>query len=473
MNINRSAIKESLLGILRQSDRISLKDVRLSKCVYFSAYALELMLFSARGLFLPMGGSLGPVSGWTIAQICHGIASLVFMLLWKDNFKVHIRVAVAIMVFGFVPFAFLPYGYARLAFGVVFYIGLGGAVTSARCGFAFALNNSERFIGMTVVFFVVALFKAVNSLGAEGIIVTYIIPFALLAGLCVCLLRFTPEDFQVKEATDRKDEKGLFWALAFFILYFSVDGYRARLVNSGERAYLVMCIGMLIAGALLFLMLAVFKLATLHIWNLFFVFCIVMGIITGFTANPETDVALNLFGGLTFIGWPLCIYTLGCAQRQFASYALMKKCTVIFVIASPLTTVSSDLLETVFPNQFNMISMVYLVAVSVVLLMLSPYSNSDLFSAVWIKDITKPDMKLLEDAVESGDKFEGFDLTPRQKEVAILLLAAKTRRQIAGEFGISESTVKMHISDLYRKLGINSKAELFKIFGVSEINNVQ
>ncbi len=57
-----------------------------------------------------------------------------------------------------------------------------------------------------------------------------------------------------------------------------------------------------------------------------------------------------------------------------------------------------------------------------------------------------------------------YDLTHRQKQVALLLLAAKTRRQIAGELKLSESTVKMHVGELYKKLGINSRAELFLRF---------
>ena len=70
--------------------------------------------------------------------------------------------------------------------------------------------------------------------------------------------------------------------------------------------------------------------------------------------------------------------------------------------------------------------------------------------------------------VETVDKFSSFGMTPRQKEVAILLLAAKTRRQISGELGLSESTVKTHVSELYKKLNINSRAELFKLFGVAD-----
>ncbi len=458
-------IKKYFSGIMKQSDGISIKAVRMSKFVYFAAYAFELMLFNARGLFLPFGVSLFGVGGGTVAQVFHGIASLLYMLLWKDDFRIHIKTAVVIMIAGFVPFVFLPYGYLKLVFGIIFYIGLGGAVTSARCGYAFALNNSERFIGMLITFFTVAFFKITDNLGAEGIIVTYILPFSLLAGLSVCLLKFKPQDFEVKEKSDRKDEKGIYWALAFFILYFSVDGYRASLVSSDERGYLYMCFGMLAVGVLLFVSLAVFKFSTWHMWNVFFFVCIILALFTGFTKNSETDNPLNFFGGMTFIGWPLSIYTLGCAQRKFASYSLLKKCTLIFVLASPLTTISSDIVYAVFPNYFYIITMIYLIAVSVIFLSVSPYSFNKLFSAMWIKEITSADMVLLEKKL---DRFDSYSLTPRQKEIAVLLLDAKTRRQIAAELSISESTAKMHISDLYKKLGINSKAELFKMFGNSE-----
>ncbi|GAA3747940.1 LuxR C-terminal-related transcriptional regulator [Streptomyces sp. NEAU-PBA10] len=51
-----------------------------------------------------------------------------------------------------------------------------------------------------------------------------------------------------------------------------------------------------------------------------------------------------------------------------------------------------------------------------------------------------------------------WDLGPREVEVLRLLVAGRRNRQIAVELGISENTVKFHTSQVYRKLGVTSRA---------------
>ena len=51
-------------------------------------------------------------------------------------------------------------------------------------------------------------------------------------------------------------------------------------------------------------------------------------------------------------------------------------------------------------------------------------------------------------------------LAPRQYEIAIRLLAGQTRPVIAASLGIGAGTVKWHVRELYRRLGIHSRAEL-------------
>ena len=52
-----------------------------------------------------------------------------------------------------------------------------------------------------------------------------------------------------------------------------------------------------------------------------------------------------------------------------------------------------------------------------------------------------------------------YILTKREKEVFTLLIANKTTKEIAMELGISEKTVRNHISNAMQKLGVKGRAQ--------------
>lgn len=53
-----------------------------------------------------------------------------------------------------------------------------------------------------------------------------------------------------------------------------------------------------------------------------------------------------------------------------------------------------------------------------------------------------------------------MELTKRESEVLQLLLIGKTNKQIALNMGISNYTVRDHVSSLLRKRGVRSRMEL-------------
>ncbi len=69
-----------------------------------------------------------------------------------------------------------------------------------------------------------------------------------------------------------------------------------------------------------------------------------------------------------------------------------------------------------------------------------------------------------------------LNLTPREHEVAQLLLTGDSNKIIAAKLHISQPTVGFHTKNLYRKLNIQSRAELFALFilpapgGAMEVN---
>ncbi len=55
-------------------------------------------------------------------------------------------------------------------------------------------------------------------------------------------------------------------------------------------------------------------------------------------------------------------------------------------------------------------------------------------------------------------------LTPREREVLMLVVAGGTSKEMAHELGVSHRTVEVHRSRLKRKLGVDSVAALVRLF---------
>ena len=51
-------------------------------------------------------------------------------------------------------------------------------------------------------------------------------------------------------------------------------------------------------------------------------------------------------------------------------------------------------------------------------------------------------------------------LTPREREVALLVARGLTNRQIASELSVSRSTANNHVARILRKLGLRSRAQI-------------
>jgi len=70
-------------------------------------------------------------------------------------------------------------------------------------------------------------------------------------------------------------------------------------------------------------------------------------------------------------------------------------------------------------------------------------------------------MKNKEDVLR--DKLKEFRLSPREKEVVNLLLQGKSNRTIENELFISSHTVKNHIYNIYQKLGVKRRTQIFNL----------
>jgi len=101
-----------------------------------------------------------------------------------------------------------------------------------------------------------------------------------------------------------------------------------------------------------------------------------------------------------------------------------------------------------------------------------PFRDQDLLDAIQVgleRDSSRrereAEIAILRESLES--------LTPREREVLPLVVSGLLNKQIAAEIGVSETTVKVHRSQLMRKMGAESVAELVRMAGKLDIVNIK
>jgi RNA polymerase sigma factor (sigma-70 family) len=91
-----------------------------------------------------------------------------------------------------------------------------------------------------------------------------------------------------------------------------------------------------------------------------------------------------------------------------------------------------------------------------------PFRNQELLDA--IQQALERDRTTREQRAKNEELHTRYDsLTSREREVMTLVVAGLLNKQIAGELGTSETTVKNHRHQLMEKMGADSVAELVKM----------
>ena len=91
-----------------------------------------------------------------------------------------------------------------------------------------------------------------------------------------------------------------------------------------------------------------------------------------------------------------------------------------------------------------------------------PFRDQDLLDAVGValeKDRTRRANEL--QLAELRSRFD--TLTARERQVLLLVIAGRLNKQIAGELGVSEMTVKMHRRQVMRKMQATGLAQLVRL----------
>lgn len=86
------------------------------------------------------------------------------------------------------------------------------------------------------------------------------------------------------------------------------------------------------------------------------------------------------------------------------------------------------------------------------------YKGEALIQPVIATKVLKEFALLDKRKIKEGDKFYN-DLTEREKEILRLITLGGTNKEIANKLGISEKTVKNHISNIFQTLHVNNRTK--------------
>jgi DNA-binding NarL/FixJ family response regulator len=62
-------------------------------------------------------------------------------------------------------------------------------------------------------------------------------------------------------------------------------------------------------------------------------------------------------------------------------------------------------------------------------------------------------------AAKLAERLSGTELTPREVEILGLIASGKTNKEIAAQISTTEGTVKIHVTHIFRKLGVKDRTQ--------------
>lgn len=462
-------LMSSLHNLWSAKEMLALRNIRPGYLQYFFAFPLAMVFINIQDFILADGSVLGlDHTTFTFLAFVTG-AIVLFAFSNEKNISAVSKISVFITVAGFVPWLFLPDGHPAFVCSVIFMVGIGGCVSSSSFSFVFVLNNAERFFGSAFMILFIDLVEL-------GIGFTPIHPIArksfalvMIAILCVCIYLSKNKDYAgAGEKTVKKFDSSIWMVLFIFFSYFAIriTGFYAPAFQHPSTSQLWGLLALILI-LLCIILQVVFKRSVWTMCNVFFISSIMSHVMW----YVKLSEFAYLFSELKEVGFLITFYLIGCVTNKFCDFRMHKRLILLCMAVLGVLYIGIDLLHITMLTQS--VAVVTAAVLFIVFLLLSPAFSQYLFFANWSEEFRLTHMSFLTDDASQASvegqmqppSLDDTNLSPREKQVVLLLLQGMTLRQVAPELGLTVSTVSTYSKAIYKKLGINSRAELFLLFG--------
>ncbi len=165
---------------------------------------------------------------------------------------------------------------------------------------------------------------------------------------------------------------------------------------------------------------------------------------------PFTDTVVSTFIGVSVISSMVLLRNTKPHQRIKHREKIERRMAVAFIVVLPLT-----LFIEFFSEKFERLNFLQTDTIITVPVLFIMMATSKFLDDLTRLSLFKPENTIIQQNVTN------YNLTPREFEIAELLIKGFSYAQISGSLFISMPTVKTHVTNIYKKVNVNNKMELF------------
>ena len=478
----RVVIAHRAANFFKFRDDLRLRNIRWELWPLLLVFPLSVIKGDLRyfGLKVAIAG----YQSWELMMLPLGLGWLILAFTPKRMILPLLRAA-AVLSAAILPLQiFIPGVLYRLEVFLAFQFLNGICAAAAFYLFCFELNNIERLFGMVIIQFYYGFFYIVwlTFPEAQAAGETWVGAAAMAA--CLIVVFASPKRGQ--RGPGEKNEgledpakmapdtfSGAAFAIGLHVVYYMIMCVINRIKwTENSLSSMAFGIGAFASIILIIIIQVLNNRGALYVWLLFLTLTLAgLGVLM--YEMPVTRLSGSFAYGLgDGLGFITVYYLCASSIKKSGPSKIWRLCCLVFFaeysgISGGAAYVFSrrQLVGDLLPDYSIAFGIV--VVLCSVCFLLMPILQKKLFEKDWTDGVQLQDMAeyapLLAETGAINLK-NHLNLTDREHEVFTLLLKDMSPKEIAGTLEVSYHTVDFHRKNLYRKLGIQSRAELFTLY---------
>jgi len=468
----------AIIRFFQTRDELSLSNIRRNLWPLWLIFPLTVILGDAR--YFNMHIAVAGFESYELLLYPLGFGWLVFAFVPKRFAYKFLRIA-AVCCALLLPFQLLLTGdIPKLAVFMAFQLLNGICAASAFSMFCFRLNNIERLSGMTMIILYYSFYYSIyrtypavqfvwKTWGSCVFMALYLVVVFILGSK----LKNTEHEAygnttqQTAEELTGNPSKGskMKMVIALHIVYYSIMCMINYLEGAENIIYsLDYGLGQLSSVILIILVLLIFNRNSLYVWLAYLIFTLLGISIVNYDSKAAHEFGSYIYGFGDGSGYIIIYYLCAGAIKKSKSFKVLKLfCLIIFIEYFIISGIFSRAYA-LYEGSYHTIALGVVLVLCSICIFALPFLQKRLFEADWTDGLHLKDMAEYSQGLADTDAINiknNLNLTEREHEIFTMLLKGMAPKEIAHTIKISYSTVNFHISNLYRKLEIQSRAELF------------